>query len=88
MRLAVERFTGMGGVYRKPIQRLVREIVALVEAFGFRHVRTSGSHHVFIHADVSEPINIQSVHGKTKPYQVRQFLEIVERYSLTLRSDT
>jgi hypothetical protein len=31
-----------------------------------------------------ELINIQEVGGKTKPYQIRQFLKLVERYNLRL----
>jgi len=59
-------------------------MVALVEAFGFRLARVSGSHHIFEHADVSEIINLQDRKGKAKPYQVRQFLELVEEYNLQL----
>ena len=57
----------------------------LVEAFGFRLSRISGSHHIFTHADIPELMNLQEVHGEAKPYQIRQFLTLVERYNLTLR---
>ena len=57
----------------------------LLEAFGFRLSRTSGSHHIFTHPDIPELMNIQEVHGEAKPYQIRQFLTLVERYNLTLR---
>lgn len=57
----------------------------LVEAFGFRLSRVSGSHHIFAHADVRELVNLQDVKGKAKPYQVRQFLKLVEEYNLTLK---
>jgi predicted RNA binding protein YcfA (HicA-like mRNA interferase family) len=60
------------------------EMVALVEAFGFRLVRVSGSHHIFIHPVVDELVNLQNVKGQAKPYQVRQFLRLVERYNLRL----
>ena len=63
------------------------DLVTLVEAFGFRLSRTSGSHHVFIHPEIPEQINLQSVKGQAKPYQVRQFLKLVERYNLTLNDD-
>ena len=59
-----------------------QEMVALVEAFGFRLSRVKGSHHIFVHPDVRELINIQDVRGQAKPYQVRQFLKLVERYNL------
>lgn len=61
-----------------------REMVALVEAFGFRLARINGSHHIFSHPGVSELVNIQNVGGSAKPYQIRQFLRLVERYDLTL----
>jgi predicted RNA binding protein YcfA (HicA-like mRNA interferase family) len=61
--------------------------IALVEAFGFRWSRTSSSHHIYARADVPELINLQNVHGQAKPYQVRQFLKIVERYNLVLDED-
>jgi predicted RNA binding protein YcfA (HicA-like mRNA interferase family) len=61
-----------------------REMVTLVEAFGFRLARINGSHHIFSHPGVSELVNIQDVGGSAKPYQIRQFLRLVERYDLTL----
>ncbi len=59
----------------------------LVEAFGFELRRTSGSHHVFVHSDVRELVNLQEVRGQAKPYQIRQFLRLVERYALSLEAD-
>ena len=56
----------------------------LVEAFGFRLVRVSGSHHLYSHPDVDKLVNLQEVGGQTKPYQVRQFLRLVERYGVRL----
>ena len=60
------------------------EMVMLVEAFGFRLSRVSGSHHIFIHPEVREMVNLQEVNGKAKPYQIHQFLQVVERYNLDL----
>ena len=60
------------------------EMVALVEAFGFRLSRVSGSHHIFTHAEVRELVNLQEVGGMAKPYQIRQFLKLVERYNLRI----
>ena len=56
----------------------------LVEALGFELKRVRGSHHIFAHADVLELVNLQEVDGQAKPYQIRQFLKLVERYSLEL----
>jgi len=60
----------------------------LVEAFGFRLARTSGSHHIYAHPDIDELLNLQNVGGDAKPYQIRQFLRLVERYNLRLRDGT
>lgn len=54
----------------------------LVEALGFKQRRTRGSHHIYAHPEVSELLNLQEVGGQTKPYQIRQFLRLVERYAL------
>ncbi|MBK8275769.1 MAG: type II toxin-antitoxin system HicA family toxin [Nitrospira sp.] len=60
------------------------EALALAKAFGFRLSRTKGSHHIFVHPNIRELVNLQEVDSKAKPYQVRQLLEIVERYNLEL----
>ncbi len=57
---------------------------SLVEAFGFRLVQVAGSHHIYPRDDVAELVNLQEVRGQAKPYQVRQFLRLVERYGLSL----
>jgi len=60
------------------------DIRKLAEAFGFRLARVSGSHHIFVHPDVSELVNLQDVEGKAKPYQIKQFVRIVENYGLNM----
>ena len=60
------------------------EVRALARAFGFRLSRVSGSHHIFVHSEVRELLNLQEVKGKAKPYQVKQLLSLVERYNLIL----
>ena len=64
------------------------EMRALVEAFGFRLARVSGSHHIFEHPGIPELVNIQNAKGKAKPYQIRQFLQIVEAYNLQLGGES
>jgi len=61
-----------------------KEMVVLVEAFGFRLSRVNGSHHVFIHPQVRKVINLQEENGKAKYYQVRQFLQLVQQNHLEL----
>lgn len=58
------------------------------EAFGFRLSRISGSHHIFVQPQVPELVNLQNVGGKAKPYQIRQFLKLVERYNLKLEDES
>jgi len=59
----------------------------LVEAFGLSLSRVNGSHHIFTHPDIPELVNLQEVRGQAKPYQIRQFLRIVEDYNLRLEED-
>jgi predicted RNA binding protein YcfA (HicA-like mRNA interferase family) len=80
---------------RKLLQRILAgsknvrfsDMIGLVEGFGFRLSRTEGSHHIFVHPDIAELVNLQEVKGQAKPYQMRQFLKLVERYSLKLKED-
>ena len=60
------------------------EMVTLIEAFGFRLSRVNGSHHIFVHPEVPELVNLQEIGGKAKSYQIRQFLRLVELYDLEL----
>ena len=60
----------------------------LVEGFGFRLDRVTGSHHIFVHPDIQELVNLQEVKGEAKPYQIRQFLRLLERHNLRLEEDT
>ena len=64
------------------------DLIDLVESFGFQLARVSGSHHIFTHPDIPELLNLQEVRGEAKPYQIRQFLRLVERYNLKLREAT
>ena len=60
------------------------DMVNLARGFGFEVMRIRGSHHVFQHHTVSEMLNLQEVGGEVKPYQIRQFLRVVERHDLRL----
>jgi predicted RNA binding protein YcfA (HicA-like mRNA interferase family) len=60
------------------------DMVALVRGFGFSLRRTRGGHHIFAHPDIPELVNLQEVAGETKPYQIRQFLRLIEKYNITL----
>jgi predicted RNA binding protein YcfA (HicA-like mRNA interferase family) len=60
------------------------DFILLVEGFGFYLSRVSGSHHIFTHSKVKELVNLQNVKGQAKPYQIKQFMELVEKYNLHL----
>jgi hypothetical protein len=53
------------------------DLVTLAEAYGFQLARVSGSHHIFKHFDKAELLNLQNYKGKARPYQVRQFLQLI-----------
>ncbi len=61
---------------RKLLQKLLSgsknirfsDVSACAEAFGFRLSRITGDHHIYIHPDVQEIVNLQEVEGKAKPY--------------------
>ena len=61
-----------------------QDMVTLVQAFGFTLARINGSHHIFNHPDVSELLNLQDVKGQAKPYQIKQFLKMVEKYDISM----
>jgi predicted RNA binding protein YcfA (HicA-like mRNA interferase family) len=61
------------------------EFTALFEAFGFILKRISGSHHIYKHPDVPDLLSVQpDSKDQAKPYQIKQFLKLVEEYSLSL----
>jgi len=64
------------------------DFATLIEAFGFRLSRTSGSHHLFVHPRIPELLNLQEIDGQVKPYQIQQWLRFVERYNLQMEDPT
>ena len=43
--------------------------------------------HIYVHPEVPELVNLQDIGGKAKPYQIRQLLQIIERYNLQLEDE-
>jgi predicted RNA binding protein YcfA (HicA-like mRNA interferase family) len=70
---------GAGISCERAVRRSAR---ALAQGLGFRLSRVNGSHHIFVHPNVRELVNLQDVRGKAKAYQIRQLLRLVERYNL------
>lgn len=61
----------------------------LLEAFGFKFARQSGSSHkIFLHPHIKERINVQPRRdGSAKPYQVRQLAQFVRGHGLKLNDE-
>ena len=61
--------------------RFVR-VCKIAVAFGFQTRKSSGSHRVFFKDGIREILNFQNENGWAKPYQVKQFIKIIEKYEL------
>ncbi|NWK97253.1 type II toxin-antitoxin system HicA family toxin [Sphingobium lactosutens] len=61
-----------------------RDFQRLLEPFGFRLIRISGSHHVYGRTGLDRPLIIQPNGKDAKAYQVEQFLDMVEAYGLSM----
>jgi len=65
-------------IRRNPRNVKFRELVSLLQAFGFTLERISGSHYIFTHPAWDGILNIQDRKGEAKPYQVRQAVRAIE----------
>ena len=61
-----------------------RDFQRILEAFGFSLDRVKGSHHQYIHPDVPRPLSIQPQANMAKPYQIGQFLDMIEEFGLEM----
>jgi predicted RNA binding protein YcfA (HicA-like mRNA interferase family) len=61
-----------------------RDFQRVLEAFGFTHEGTRGSHHKFDHPAVPRPLSIQPRGNMAKPYQIDQFLDMIEEFGLKI----
>ena len=77
---------------RKMLVKIIRnqkniqfnDFILIVESFGFFRTRGEGSHNIYRRANIAEFINLQNDNGKAKPYQIKQFLALVEKYGLKM----
>jgi hypothetical protein len=60
------------------------EFRRLIERFGFRLRRVSGSHYIYTHPQVPRPLSLQPRNREAKPYQISQFLDMVREFGLTI----
>jgi predicted RNA binding protein YcfA (HicA-like mRNA interferase family) len=58
------------------------DFVTLIKAFDFKRTRGKGSHEIYKRKGVAEIVNIQNRDGYAKPYQIEQFLSLIEKYNL------
>ena len=55
----------------------------LMDKLGFQ-LRQRGSHHIYSREGVAEIVNLQPNGKEAKAYQVRQVIDLIEQYGLTL----
>ena len=67
-----------------PVNVKFQDFYLIVDAFVFVLVRAKGSHNIFLNKEINEIINIQNYKGEAKPYQIKQFLSLVEKYNLKM----
>jgi hypothetical protein len=61
--------------------RFIR-LCKIAEAFGFQTRKGTGSHRVYFREGILEILNFQEEGGWAKAYQVRQFIKVIEKYSI------
>lgn len=62
-----------------------RDFERLLAAFGFELARTKGSHRIYTHPALQRPLPVQPSDKDAKPYQLREFLELVEEHGLYMQ---
>ena len=65
---------------RRPLS--FRDFVVLIRDFGFVEIRVRGSHRSYKHPDAATLLVIQPRGSDAKPYQQKQFLDMIEEYGL------
>ncbi len=63
------------------------DFVLIIQAFGFELVRITGSHHIFFHPSFNLNINVQPDGHEAKPYQVNQFLRLVQQFQMSMNGE-
>lgn len=67
---------------RNPANVRFEELCKAAELFSFKFRGGKGSHRIFVKEGIREMLNFQDVKGKAKPYRVKQFIKIIEKYNL------
>ena len=69
--------------YGDPYNNAYLEIRRVLERHGWRLERVSGSHHIYRHPE-ARPLSLQPQQREAKPYQISQFLDMVEEHGLKM----
>ena len=66
-------------IRKNPKNVKFEDVITWLEDNGFSLDRVSGSHHIFVHPVIENPINIQKKKdGTAKTYQVKQAISIID----------
>jgi predicted RNA binding protein YcfA (HicA-like mRNA interferase family) len=60
------------------------EFQRLLVAFGYRFKRQNGNHMAYRHAKIPDTRIVQPIGKAAKPYQLEQFLDMIEKFRLTM----
>jgi hypothetical protein len=63
-----------------------RDLQKLLLGLGFELDRVRGSHHIYVHAQVTRPLSIQPIGNEAKPFQVRQLRDMIAEFDLKLKN--
>lgn len=58
------------------------DLLQVASAFGFEFKGMKGSHVAYSKCDLKEILTFQDAAGKAKPYQVKQLIDLVDKYNL------
>jgi len=61
-----------------------KDFDALMTHFGFELRRTNGSHMIYKNRKINRSLTVQNDRGNAKPYQIKQFLELIETYRIEM----
>lgn len=70
--------------HRKPIA--FRDLEKLLKAYGFTHVRTTGSHRQYTHPRIPRAFPVQPEGKDAKRYQLRELLALIDQYDLHMEA--
>ena len=65
---------------RRPLA--FRDFIAVIRDFGFAEIRVRGSHRSYKHPGAAALLVVQPRGTDAKPYQQKQFLDMIEEYGL------